>query len=49
MVLNSLLNSKVTERLIKQGLTVSKFDPCLFMNKLLIIIVYVNDILIYGW
>jgi hypothetical protein len=27
----------------------SKFDPCLFMNKLLIIILYVNDILIYGW
>jgi hypothetical protein len=26
----------------------SKFDPCLFMNKSLIVIVYIDDILIYG-
>ncbi len=30
-------------------LTASKFDPCLFMSKLLIVIVYVDNILIYGW
>ena len=38
----------ITERLIKQGLSVSKFDPCLFMNNSLIVIIYVDDILIYG-
>ncbi len=38
----------LTERLIKQGLTASQFDPCLFISKLLIIIIYVDDILIYG-
>ncbi len=38
----------LSERLIKLGLTPSKYDPCLFMNKTLIIIIYVNDILIYG-
>jgi hypothetical protein len=38
----------VTERLIKQGLTASKFNPCLFISKPLIIIIYVDDILIYG-
>ena len=37
-----------TERLIKQGLQASSFDPCLFMNKNLIVIIYVDDILIYG-
>ena len=37
-----------TQRLIKQGLTASKFDPCHFMNKSLIVIIYVDDILIYG-
>lgn len=37
-----------TERLLKQGLTASKFDPCLFMSKTLIVIIYVDDILIYG-
>ena len=38
----------ITERLIKQGLAASKFNPCVFMNGSLIVIVYVNDILIYG-
>ncbi len=38
----------ITERLIKQGLTASKYDPCLFMNKSIIVIVYVDDILFYG-
>jgi hypothetical protein len=38
----------VTERLIKQGLTASKLDPCLFISKSLIVIIYVDDILIYG-
>ncbi len=38
----------ITERLIKQGLTASKYHPCLFMNQSIIIIVYVIDILIYG-
>jgi hypothetical protein len=38
----------VTERLIKQGLTASKLDPCLFISKSLIVIVYVDDILIHG-
>ena len=38
----------ITERLIKQNLLASKFDPCLFMNESLIVIIYVDDILIYG-
>jgi hypothetical protein len=37
----------ITEQLIKQGLSASKFDPCLFMKNSLIVIIYVN-ILIYG-
>jgi hypothetical protein len=37
-----------TERLVKQGLTLSKFDPCLFLGSTLIVIIYVDDILIYG-
>ena len=37
-----------TERLLKLGLTASNFDPCLFMSKTLIVIIYVDDILIYG-
>jgi hypothetical protein len=37
-----------TARLIQQGLTASKFDPCLFMSNSLILIIYVDDILIYG-
>jgi hypothetical protein len=38
-----------TERLVKQGLTPSKFDPRLFLNSTIIVIIYVDDILIYGW
>jgi hypothetical protein len=38
----------ITECLIKQGLTASKFDPCLFISKSLIVIIYVDEILIYG-
>ena len=37
-----------TARLIKQGLTASKLDPCLFMSDSLTVIIYVDDILIYG-
>jgi hypothetical protein len=38
----------LSERLIKLSLTPSKYNPCLFMNKTLIVIIYVNNILIYG-
>jgi hypothetical protein len=38
----------LTERLVKQGLTASNLDPCLFMSKTLIVKIYVDDILIYG-
>ena len=37
-----------TKQLIKEGISASKFNPCLFMNNSLIVIIYVNDILIYG-
>jgi hypothetical protein len=37
-----------TERLVKQGPTPSNFDPCLFLSSTLIVIIYVDDILIYG-
>jgi hypothetical protein len=37
----------LSERLIKLGLSPSKYDPCLFMNKTLIVIIYVDNILIY--
>ena len=37
-----------TERLAKQGLTPSNFDPCLFLSSILIGIVYVDDVLIDG-
>jgi hypothetical protein len=33
---------------VKQGLIASNLDPCLFMSKTLIMIIYVDDILIYG-
>ncbi len=36
-----------TERLIKQGLTASTLNQCLFISKSLIVIIYVDDILIY--
>jgi hypothetical protein len=38
----------LSDRLLKLGISPSKYDPCLFMNKALIVIIYVNDILIYG-
>ena len=38
----------ITERLVKQNLHASKFDHCLFMNESLIVIIYVDNILIYG-
>jgi hypothetical protein len=37
-----------TDCLIRQGLTPSNFNPCLFLSSSLIVIIYVNDILIYG-
>ena len=37
-----------TERLVRQGLTQSLFNPCLFMTSSMIVIIYVDDILIYG-
>ncbi len=37
-----------TGQLIRQGLTPSEFDPCLFFSSPLIIIIYLDDILIYG-
>jgi hypothetical protein len=36
----------LTERLIKQGLTASALDPCLFISSDLIVVIYVDDILI---
>ena len=36
-----------TKRLVRQGLTPSKYDPCLFFSKTLIVIIYVDNILIY--
>jgi hypothetical protein len=38
----------LTEQLVKQSLIASKLDPCLFMSKTLIVIMYVVNILIYG-
>jgi hypothetical protein len=37
-----------TKRLVKQGLTPSCFDLCLFLSSTLIVITYVDSILIYG-
>jgi hypothetical protein len=37
-----------TNCLIRQGLTPSNFDPCLFLSSLLIVIIHVPNILIYG-
>ena len=34
--------------MVKQGLTPSNFDPCLFLSSSLIVIIYVDDILIHG-
>ncbi len=38
----------LTERLVKQGLTASNLNPCVFISKSLIVIIYVDNILIYG-
>ncbi len=38
-----------TEHLVKQGLTLLNFDPCLFFSSILIVIIYVDVILINGW
>ncbi len=38
----------LTEHLVKQGLIASNLDPYLFMSKKLIVIIYVDNILIYG-
>ncbi len=38
----------LTERLLKQGLQQSIHDPCLFMNTHMIVIVYVDDLLIFA-
>ena len=38
----------LTERLLRQGLTASKLDPCLFYSSNLMVIIYVDDLLIYA-
>ncbi len=38
----------LTERLLKHGLQQSIHDPCLFMNSSMIVIVYVDDLLIFA-
>ena len=38
----------LSERLIKHGLNQSQYDPCLFMTSTMMVIVYVDDILIYA-
>jgi hypothetical protein len=38
----------LVERLLKQGLQQSIHDPCLFMNTNMIVIVYVDDLLIFA-
>ncbi len=38
-----------TEQLIRQHLTPSEFDLCHFFGSTLIVIIYVDNILIYGW
>ena len=37
-----------SDQLIAQELTPSQFDPCLFLSTMLIVVIYVDDILIYG-
>jgi hypothetical protein len=37
-----------TKRLVQQGLTASKYDPCLHFGPNLIVIIYVDNILIYN-
>ena len=38
----------LSKKLLAQGLTPSKHDPCLFLGNGLLVITYVDDILIYG-
>ncbi|KAL7484019.1 hypothetical protein ACHAW6_009661 [Cyclotella cf. meneghiniana] len=38
----------LSDHLIAQGLTPSAYDPCLFIGKTIIVVVYVDDILIYA-
>jgi hypothetical protein len=38
----------LTKRLIKHGFAALKYDQCLFMSKSLTVIIYDDDILIYG-
>jgi hypothetical protein len=38
----------LSTRLQRQGLTPSKFDPCLFLSDKIVLLVYVDDILLYG-
>ena len=38
----------LTKKLEKQGLKPSNLDPCLFLGKDLLAIIYVDDVLLYG-
>jgi hypothetical protein len=38
----------LSDRLLKQGLTQSQHDPCLFFTSSMIVIVYVDDLLIFA-
>ena len=38
----------LSARLERQGLRASNFDPCLFLSKDLIVVVYVDDLLLYA-
>ena len=38
----------LSERLARQGLVPSNFDPCLFLSKDLIVLCYVDDLLVYA-
>ena len=38
----------LTERLVRIGMKPSAFDPCLFLSDNVIVLVYVDDLLVYG-
>jgi hypothetical protein len=38
----------LTSRILKQGLTQSRHDPCLFFSSSMIVIVYVDDLLVFA-
>lgn len=38
----------LTKRLVRQGLTQSVHDPCLFYSKRIVAIIYVDDVLVYA-